>query len=73
LKPSGNKPSNYGVHTNPWLHHGARLALAGDGGTFDLGLQGLSAAAERNEDIIFICYNNEAYMNTGMQRSSASP
>jgi len=47
--------------------------LAGDGGTFDIGLQGLSAAAERNEDIIFICYDNEAYMNTGMQRSSATP
>jgi pyruvate ferredoxin oxidoreductase beta subunit/2-oxoisovalerate ferredoxin oxidoreductase beta subunit len=49
------------------------LVLAGDGGTFDIGLQGLSAAAERNEDIIFVCYDNEAYMNTGMQRSSASP
>jgi pyruvate ferredoxin oxidoreductase beta subunit/2-oxoisovalerate ferredoxin oxidoreductase beta subunit len=49
------------------------VVLAGDGGTFDIGLQGLSAAAERNEDIIFICYDNEAYMNTGMQRSSASP
>ena len=49
------------------------VVLAGDGGTFDIGLQGLSAAAERNEDIIFICYDNEAYMNTGMQRSSATP
>ena len=49
------------------------VVLAGDGGTFDIGLQGLSGAAERNEDIIFICYDNEAYMNTGMQRSSASP
>ena len=49
------------------------VVLAGDGGTFDIGLQGLSAAAERNEDIIYICYDNEAYMNTGMQRSSASP
>lgn len=49
------------------------VVLAGDGGTFDIGLQGLSAAAERNEDIIFVCYDNEAYMNTGMQRSSATP
>ncbi|MFC1563716.1 thiamine pyrophosphate-dependent enzyme [candidate division KSB1 bacterium] len=49
------------------------LAWAGDGGTYDIGLQALSAAAERNEDIIFICYDNEAYMNTGIQRSSATP
>ena len=49
------------------------LAWAGDGGTFDIGLQALSGAAERNEDIIFVCYDNEAYMNTGVQRSSATP
>lgn len=49
------------------------LAFAGDGGTFDIGLQSLSGAAERNEDIIYICYDNEAYMNTGVQRSSATP
>jgi len=49
------------------------VAWAGDGGTFDIGLQALSAAAERNEDIIYICYDNEAYMNTGIQRSSATP
>ena len=49
------------------------VAWAGDGGTFDIGLQALSGAAERNEDIIFICYDNEAYMNTGIQRSSATP
>jgi pyruvate/2-oxoacid:ferredoxin oxidoreductase beta subunit len=49
------------------------LAWAGDGGTFDIGLQALSGAAERNEDIIFACYDNEAYMNTGIQRSSATP
>jgi pyruvate/2-oxoacid:ferredoxin oxidoreductase beta subunit len=48
-------------------------AWAGDGGTFDIGLQALSAAAERNEDFIYICYDNEAYMNTGVQRSSATP
>jgi pyruvate ferredoxin oxidoreductase beta subunit/2-oxoisovalerate ferredoxin oxidoreductase beta subunit len=49
------------------------LAWAGDGGTFDIGIQALSGAAERNEDIIFVCYDNEAYMNTGIQRSSATP
>ena len=49
------------------------LGWAGDGGTMDIGLQALSAAAERNEDIIFVCYDNEAYMNTGVQRSSATP
>ena len=48
-------------------------AWAGDGGTFDIGLQALSAAAERNENILYICYDNEAYMNTGVQRSSATP
>jgi pyruvate/2-oxoacid:ferredoxin oxidoreductase beta subunit len=47
--------------------------FAGDGGTFDIGLQGISGAAERNEDILFICYDNEAYMNTGAQRSAATP
>jgi len=49
------------------------VVLAGDGGTFDIGLQALSGAAQRNEDYIFICYDNEAYMNTGMQTSSATP
>ncbi len=48
-------------------------AWAGDGGTFDIGIQALSAAAERNEDIVYVCYDNEAYMNTGVQRSSATP
>ena len=49
------------------------VAWAGDGGTFDIGIQALSAAAERNENILYICYDNEAYMNTGVQRSSATP
>ncbi|HEY5596985.1 MAG TPA: 3-methyl-2-oxobutanoate dehydrogenase subunit beta [Candidatus Bipolaricaulota bacterium] len=49
------------------------VAWAGDGGTFDIGLQALSGAAERNENFIYICYDNEAYMNTGIQRSSATP
>ena len=49
------------------------LTLAGDGGTFDIGIQALSAAVERNDDFIYMCYDNEAYMNTGIQRSSATP
>jgi len=49
------------------------LAWAGDGGTFDIGFQALSGAAERNDDILYITYDNEAYMNTGIQRSSATP
>lgn len=49
------------------------FAWAGDGGTFDIGIQALSGAAERNEDILYVCYDNEAYMNTGIQRSSATP
>lgn len=46
---------------------------AGDGGTYDIGFGSLSGAAERGDDIIYICANNEAYMNTGVQRSSATP
>ena len=49
------------------------MVWAGDGGTFDIGLQALSGAAERNENILYVCYDNEAYMNTGIQRSSATP
>lgn len=49
------------------------LAFAGDGGTFDIGLQSLSGAADRNEDFIYVCMDNEAYMNTGIQVSSATP
>jgi len=49
------------------------VAWAGDGGTFDIGLQALSGAAERNDDFIYACYDNEAYMNTGIQRSGATP
>jgi len=49
------------------------VCFAGDGGTFDIGFASLSAAAERNEDILFICYDNEIYGNTGGQRSSATP
>ncbi|NIQ37439.1 MAG: pyruvate synthase subunit beta [Proteobacteria bacterium] len=49
------------------------VTWAGDGGTFDIGLQSLSGAAERNDNFIYICNDNEAYMNTGIQRSSATP
>ncbi len=49
------------------------LCWAGDGGTYDIGMATLSAAAERNEDILYFCYDNEIYGNTGGQRSSATP
>lgn len=49
------------------------VAFGGDGGTYDIGLQSLSGALERGHDIVYICYDNEAYMNTGIQRSSATP
>jgi pyruvate/2-oxoacid:ferredoxin oxidoreductase beta subunit len=49
------------------------LGWAGDGGTLDIGIQALSGAVERGHDVIYICYDNEAYMNTGIQRSSATP
>jgi len=48
-------------------------SYAGDGGTVDIGLQSLSGAAERGESIIWLCYDNEAYMNTGIQRSGSTP
>lgn len=49
------------------------VGFAGDGGTHDIGIQALSGAAERGADFIYICYDNEAYMNTGTQRSSSTP
>jgi len=49
------------------------VTWAGDGGTFDIGFQALSGAVERNENFIYVCYDNEAYMNTGVQRSSSTP
>ena len=49
------------------------LAFGGDGGTLDIGFQALSGAMERGHDMTYICYDNEAYMNTGTQRSSATP
>jgi len=49
------------------------VSYAGDGGTYDIGLQAISGAAERNDNIIHFCGDNEAYMNTGIQRSSSTP
>ena len=49
------------------------VTLAGDGGTGDIGFHAVSAAAERGDDVLYICYDNEAYMNTGVQRSSLTP
>jgi len=49
------------------------VGWAGDGGTFDIGIQALSGTAERNDDVLYVCYDNEAYMNTGIQRSGATP
>ena len=49
------------------------ITFAGDGGTYDIGFQSLSGAMERGHDMVYVCYDNEAYMNTGIQRSSATP
>ena len=49
------------------------VGFAGDGGTADIGIQALSGAIDRNDDVLYICYDNEAYMNTGIQKSSLTP
>jgi len=49
------------------------IAFGGDGGTYDIGIQSLSGALERGHNFVYVCYDNEAYMNTGIQRSSATP
>lgn len=49
------------------------ITFAGDGGTYDIGFQSLSGAMERGHDMVYVCYDNEAYMNTGIQRSSSTP
>ena len=49
------------------------IAIAGDGGTYDIGMQALSGAMERGHDMVYVCYDNGAYMNTGIQRSSSTP
>ena len=49
------------------------IAFGGDGGTYDIGFQSLSGAMERGHDLVYVCYDNEAYMNTGIQRASSTP
>lgn len=62
LRAQGKKPGDCTV-----------VGFAGDGGTADIGIQALSGAIDRNDDILYICYDNEAYMNTGIQKSSLTP
>ena len=62
LSAKGKVPENYKF-----------IAFGGDGGTYDIGFQSLSGAMERNQDMVYVCYDNEAYMNTGIQRSSGTP
>lgn len=64
LKKQGKLPEN---------EHTKFIAFGGDGGTYDIGLQSLSGAMERGHDMTYVCYDNGAYMNTGIQRSSATP
>jgi pyruvate ferredoxin oxidoreductase beta subunit len=60
-------------HALPSGEEVAVVVFAGDGGTYDIGLQALSGALERGHRFLFVCYDNEAYMNTGVQRSGATP
>lgn len=62
LRAQGKNPQDYTV-----------VGFAGDGGTADIGIQALSGAIDRNDNILYICYDNEAYMNTGIQKSSLTP
>ena len=64
MKRQGKLPEN---------EHFKFIAFGGDGGTYDIGLQSLSGAMERGHDMTYVCYDNGAYMNTGIQRSSATP
>ncbi|MCF0146238.1 MAG: pyruvate ferredoxin oxidoreductase, partial [Eubacterium sp.] len=57
----------------PEDEHFKFITFGGDGGTYDIGLQSLSGAMERGHDMVYVCYDNGAYMNTGIQRSSATP
>lgn len=59
--------------TQQGIHDVTVLGFAGDGATADIGLQALSGALERNDKILYVCYDNEAYMNTGIQASSSTP
>jgi pyruvate ferredoxin oxidoreductase beta subunit len=60
-------------HALPADEDVAVVVFAGDGGTYDIGLQALSGMIERGHDVMFVCFDNEAYMNTGIQRSGATP
>ena len=60
-------------HALPGRRGRGFVVFAGDGGTYDIGLQALSGALERGHRFLFVCYDNEAYMNTGIQRSGATP
>ena len=62
-----------GAEGRPGAQHVRVIAQGGDGGTTDIGFGCLSGMFERNDDVLYICYDNEAYMNTGVQRSSATP
>jgi len=64
LKRQGKLPADKTIHF---------IAMGGDGGTYDIGFQALSGAMERGHNMLYICYDNGAYMNTGIQRSSATP
>ena len=64
LKKQGKLPED---------EHTKFIAFGGDGGTYDIGIQSLSGAMERGHDMVYVCYDNGAYMNTGVQRSSATP
>ena len=64
LKKQGKLPED---------NHTKFIAFGGDGGTYDIGIQALSGAMERGHDMVYVCYDNGAYMNTGIQRSSATP
>lgn len=64
MKASGKIPADKDVKF---------VAFGGDGGTYDIGFQSLSGAMERGHDMVYVCYDNGAYMNTGIQRSSATP
>jgi pyruvate ferredoxin oxidoreductase beta subunit len=61
------------VHKSHRNKYANVVGFAGDGGTADIGLQALSGAIDRGDDIIYICYDNEAYMNTGIQKSGLTP
>jgi pyruvate/2-oxoacid:ferredoxin oxidoreductase beta subunit len=73
-KPARPPPRACGARsTRPGRRDTQVLVLAGDGGTYDIGFQCLSSAAERNENILYVCLDNEGYMNTGAQKSSSTP